>query len=341
MRALLAQAEAAGSEPTHKRDETTGAPVDFFQHPKLSWYGGGPQGKDWVDPGWSRDASGKLLCPWILNAAHDPALSYVPFLLTGDPYFLEELQFQGNETLGWTNYNRSVGHQIVNPSQTRTFSWSLRSIFQLARVTPNATPRWLKPRAYWKHILDDNLAYFSDTFVNNKVARSSTVFHAATLLNAIAGWQEDFLATVIGWGVRMGFEEWRPAYLWKLQATLARTNGKSGWPRQWCSPYYYLIAKNLDDPTYDPRSVPPTAWFKDWAAAWEEFRSNKGNHVVEPFTDDVSWQQSNAIDYLLYTRGCLALAVSLGVTEAQEPFEFVNRMTVRKGHMTYRWAIGT
>jgi hypothetical protein len=335
--ASLAQAEAAGSIPIHIRDENTGAPVNFYQYPKISWYYI-PQGNTWIKTnGDSRDG---LKCPWRSSDAHDPALSYVPYLLTGDPYFLETLQFQGNQALGWTNYHRGSGLQVVDPGQTRGEAWSLRTIFQLAKVSPDAPPKWLLPRAYWKHVLDDNRTYFTRTYIN-QTARASTVFHAATKLSAIAGWQEDFLACMLGWGVLMGFDEWRPAFLWKLQATLARTNGKSGWPRQFCSPYYYLIAKDLHDPVTEASGISPDVWFKDWAEAWKVFRSDPNNKVAEPFTDDVSWQEGGMTpDYLIYTRGVLALAAALGVAEAKEPHQFVNGMTVRRNYMTYRWAIG-
>ncbi len=335
--ASLAQAEVAGSVPVHMRDENTGAPINFYHYPMANWYWQ-PKANPWIKT--KADVQGGLQCPWRPEDAHDPALSYVPYLLTGDPYFLEELQFQGTQALGWTAYHRSSGLQVVDPGQTRGEAWSLRTIFQLARVSPDVPPKWLLPRSYWKHVLDDNRTYFTRTYIN-QTARSSTVFHAATKLSAIAPWQEDFLACMLGWGVLMGFEEWRPAFLWKLQATLARTNGKSGWPRQFCSPYYYLIGKDLQDPVTEPTGIPPNVWFKDWAEAWKVFRSSRDSNVVEPFSDDVSWQEGNMTpDYLVYTRGVLALAASLGVTEADEPYQFVNGMTIRRRYMTNRWAIG-
>ena len=334
--AVLAQGEAAGSMPMHVRDEHTGAPVDFFQYPKISWYYV-PQGDLWIKgPDSILDAKGVRTCPWSLSTSHDPALNYVPYLLTGDPYFLEELQFQGNQLLGITNYNRGR-LQVLIPGETRSFAWSIRTIFQLARVTPNVTPKWLKPRAYWKHILDDNHTFFTEIYVDSK-ARSSTVFHAATNLTSIAAWQEDFLAFVLGWGVWMGFAEWRPAYLWKLQATLARTNGKSGWPRQWCSPYYYQLGAKVPE-VDNPANAPPNVWFGNWSEAWSAYKTRPDNHVPAKFSDDINWQEPISGDYLIYTRGVLALATDLGVADAVEPFQFVDNMVRLKGYMTHRWAV--
>lgn len=338
--ALRAQAEAAASMPMHVRDEQTHAPVDFFKYPKLDWYYE-DSGKPWVKGSEAiRDGKGDITCEWSLSASHDPALNYVPFLLTGDPYHLEELQFQGNRTLGATNYHRSgSGLQIVYPGQTRSFAWSMRTMFQLAAVTPEQTPSWLKPRAYWRRIVSDNLTWFTKTYVNNP-SPACSVFAAATRLDEVAPWQEEFLAFCLGWGVMLGFEDWRKAFRWKLNSTLARTNGKSGWPRQWCTPYFMEIAKVEPSDSLHAEGSPPDIWLTSWKDAWARYRSDPNSKVTEPFPDTTSWAQDSSRHYLLYTRGVLALATQLGVTEAREPFAFVNAMAKDKS-MDYKWAVAS
>lgn len=336
--ALRAQAEAAASMPMHVRDENTHAPVDLFQYPDLDWYQR-PAGTPWVKgPQAIRDADNKVTCEWNLDSSHDPALNYVPFLLTDDPFHLEELQFQGNQTLGWVAYHRSENKlQIVYPGETRSFAWSMRTMFQLASVTPEATPKWLKPRSHWKRIVADNLKWFTKHYVENP-SPACAVFSAGPRIDDVAGWQEDFVTFCLGWAVLMGFEEWRPAFRWKLKATLARSNGKSGWPRRWCSPYYMDVAKTEPDGMYTDRS-PPDIWLTSWKDAWETFRKDPDNKVEGPIADTNSWAQSNSPDFLIYTRGVLALATQLGVAEAREPFAFVEEMVKGEGYMTHKWAV--
>ena len=343
LRAILAQAEAAGSIPTHYRDENTGAPIDFFQYPDASWYGDA-EGRHAIKGYDSIMENGHPSGPWRMDESHYPGVSYLPYILTGDPYFLEELQFQGTQVLGWTAFFRALTkRQIVFPGQTRGYAWSLRAIFQLAKVTPKATPKWLKANAYWSRVLNDNKEWFTSAYLRNQ-SPASTVFHAATQLTSIAAWQEDFLALVFGWGVWMGFADWREIYLWKLQATLARTNGTSGWPRQYCSPYYYKIGRDLPSTFVDPAAVKPQLWFRSWKEAWDAF-------VVDPeraqtfvsgtpgkFTDETSYQETLENDYLIYTRGVLAAATQLGVKEAAEPYSFVDNMAQQRRYMTNRWA---
>ena len=80
----MAQGEAASTVPWIVRDEKTGAPLDVIAYPKASLYG--PRGSDPFIP--------SLQGPVTPDSAHQPALAYLPFLLTGDPYHLESLQFQ-------------------------------------------------------------------------------------------------------------------------------------------------------------------------------------------------------------------------------------------------------
>jgi hypothetical protein len=336
--ALRAQAEAAASMPMHMRDEKTNAPVDFFQYPNADWYYE-PYGKPWIKGTEAiRDAEGQVTCEWNLDTSHDPALNYLPFLLTEDPFHLEELQFQGNQTLGYTGYHRSENNlQIVYPGETRSFAWSMRTMFQLAKVTPEATPKWLKPRAYWKHIVDDNLKWFTKHFVNNP-APICSVFAAGPRIDEVAAWQEDFVAFCLGWGVLLGFEDWRKPFLWKLKSTLARTSGKSGWPRQWCSPYYLNLATAEPHSMYADRT-PADIWLKSWSGAWKQFSADKENKVEEPFADATSWAQHNSPDFLIYTRGVLALAAHLGVDDAREPFAFVDKMVAGVHYMKFKWAV--
>ncbi len=345
LKAVLAQGEGAASMPIHFRDENTGGPIDFFQYPYANWYGY-PQGKTWIKgPYTIRDEKGRMTCEWHMNSSHEPAVSFVPYLLTGDPYYLEEMQFLGTQDIGWTSFHRSETHlEIADPMQTRGYAWSLRTLIQLARVSPTNPPKWLKPSSYWKRIIDDNLKWFTMNYVRNP-SRATTIFHAATKFDAVAAWQEEFLAFILGWAVWMGLDNWKEAYLWKLQATLARTNGTSGWPRQFCTPYYYAIGKSVPNDALYTSKVDPSVWYTDWTEAWEAFKAAPNHrHAFKSgdpnvFTDNFSWQQSNGKDYLIYTRAVLAQATQLGVKEAFEPYSFVNKMVDSLGYMTNRWSV--
>ncbi len=150
LQTLLAQAEAAGTIPWHLRDERTGAPLDTIRYDKATIYS--PEaGKPFI----ARTKTGVTVDP-----AHQPAIAYVPFLLTGDPYHLETMQFQSTYNIvTWPANARYRTHQV------RGHAWSLRTLGQLARVTPDATPRWMLRRGYFQELLNKQRDWMTQTFV--------------------------------------------------------------------------------------------------------------------------------------------------------------------------------
>ncbi|HBF49218.1 MAG TPA: hypothetical protein DDX04_01205, partial [Massilia sp.] len=97
----LGRADRAGSWSIHYRDRQTGRPISLIDFPYMTILG---------NPGDTRNRkTGKLeafprcpksACktPYAHDTAHQPAFAYLPYLVTGDHYYLEELQF-------WAMYN--------------------------------------------------------------------------------------------------------------------------------------------------------------------------------------------------------------------------------------------
>jgi hypothetical protein len=320
---VFAQAEASGSVPWHLRDERTGAPLDVYAHPTVHF------NMPRVDKQYEHIEVTKT--EWQIDDAHQPALAYVPYLLTGDPYYLEALQFQAAWGVGWTAYHRDVQKlAVANPGQTRSFAWTLRSVAQLARVTPAQTPRWLLPRAHWARLLADNLTYFTREWVKSPKAEQ-VVFRSATRPDMPQAFMEDYLAIVLGWLVTMGFEEWREAFAWKVGAEIARSDGRHGWPAQWCSPYMYAVRRPDGSP------------YRSWSEAWDAFRSDPRNKVPAAFPAWPRWAQNNSWGYTYYTLAALTIAQRLGVEGAGPAYRNVRTITLDgfrrgQGPMFYRWA---
>src|SRR5258706_6961034 len=75
--------------------------------------------------------------PWGADPAHEPSMSYVPYMVTGDLFHLEEMHF-------WATFNmasippesRGSGLGLVNGTQVRAQAWSLRSLGDAAYITP-------------------------------------------------------------------------------------------------------------------------------------------------------------------------------------------------------------
>jgi hypothetical protein len=322
---LRAQGEAGGSMPWHMRDENTGAPLDFGTYPKASWYPDGNVGS----PTFHGTAN-----PVTLDSAHMPALIYLPYLLTGDPYHLEDLQFQANWSWGWFNptYRPSI-------PQARAFAWTLRTLAQVTKVTPATTPQWLLPQSYFAAQLTTWRTFF-ETYYVNAAREERSIFRCCTPIDSssdqgptapggcwVSMWEDEFVTAVLGWVVAMGFTEWRPSFDWKVGSTIARTNGTSGWPRSQSTPYRTIL-----------RSAYNAPFVQNWSAAWTLTASVTGAQVG---SDPNVWYPSD-MTYLGYTRGALVYANLLGTAGAAASLAWATQQLVNKSwHTDYKWRIGT
>lgn len=319
---LRAQAEAAGTMPWHMRDETQTSPFDFRMYPNATWYwssnGGTPHVKT-------------ATTPITIDSAHQPALAYLPYLLTGDPYHLEDLQFQA--TWNWGALPAAYRPSIP---QARAFAWSIRTLAQAARVTPGATPSWLLPRSYWADQLATHRNWFQDNFVNS-IRPERLVFRATAPIESTRGetnapegtwvdpWQDEFVATVLGWMVAMGFSDWRTAFDWIIGGTIARTSQTSGWIRAHATPYRLIL-----------RATKTSPFAASWAEAWVLEQSIAKLTYTDPN------KYSGDFNYLSYSRGSLVYAAKFGTPGATENLAWsTNQLKARGWNTAYKWRLGT
>lgn len=319
---LLAQAEAGGTYPWCMRDENTGAPLDVVHYDGATVY----------EPRVGNPFIARTKTGIQLDAAHEPALAYVPFLLTGDPYYLEILQFQNV----YNFVERPPQYRYAMP-QARANAWSMRTLGQLAKVTPDKTPRWLLPRANFQTLLDGQRDWMLKDFVHNLdipkavfrttggVVGIEPEFKGMTI---ISPWQDDFQAFSYGWLVRMGHSDWDPIFRWKLGATIARTDGTSGWARAFPTTYRQILRESVDAP-----------WAKSWAEDWAINARHQNLSSADP--NVISITKGGQMTYLSYARGVLAIANELGVTEAMPCYDWMDRQlrAATVGQIEYKWSI--
>ncbi len=315
------QAEAAGTAPWHMRDENTGAPIDFNTYPKATWYSDPRTGSPYVKT---------IDCPVTLDSAHMPALAYLPYLLTGDPYHLEDLQFQA--TWNWGTLPPAYRPSIP---QSRTFAWNLRTLAQCARITPTTTPSWLLPRNYWLQMLTQTRQYFEAEYVNSmrperaRFRACCNIEAARDEVNAPGGtwvdpWQDDFVSTVLGWVVTMGHTEWRTSFEWSVGSAIARLGTTSGWVRAIGSPYRMILRETKTSPYAD-----------SWARAWQLTQLVAKVTYADPNT----WV-GNDLTYLTYARGALVFAQRLNTANVGSSITWADQqITSHKWKLAYKWRL--
>ena len=272
-----------------------------------------------------------------VEAAHFYPCSNMPWLLTDDPFFLEELQFACNWQILFDAYHRTNQglEGLVYPGQTRSFAWGMRDLFVCAASTPEVVPSWLQPRSVWKGCVDDNKT-FALRYVNSP-ARIHSLFRAWPVTNAIGSWQSSWLNAIVGLAVAQGFADWQPIFAWGVDLHIQMSNGMSGWNKQWPAPYYALpdkvttvgnVSLYYADTSHDATTCTSWADFWDYYKAGCNGQADSANgHTI----NDAGWdgrtlmsaQNYNSPSYLLHLRSVLAVAVARGISGASACYDFV------------------
>lgn len=221
---MLGIADGSGTWSIHFRDEKTGYPIrlDNAVNRLITTHGNfnhmGPlpvprcAGGDWS------------LCktPYTADSAHQPSLTYVPYLVTGDHFYLEELQFWAAvNSLGTDPARRSFELGHVRFDQIRGQAWSLRTLGQVAYITPDASP--MKP--YWTTQLNNNLEFYHEAFVvanPNELGAYESLGGKLFVSPNGSPWQDDFLTWSFGYINELGFTKAKPIVDWKAKYAVGR-----------------------------------------------------------------------------------------------------------------------
>ena len=224
----LGTADLAGSWSIHFRDKNTGRPISLIDFPYMTIFG---------TPTDTRNPATKLLeafpkcavgatCknPAVHDTAHQPAFAYLPYLVTGDYYYLEELQFWGMYNVFQTNpgYRQNV-KGLLSREQVRGQAWSMRTLAEAAYITPDNDHL----KAHFTRILTNNLDWYNTTYTNNPGANVFGVLdmNNAVIYNSdrgIAPWQDDFFTSAIGHAAELGFSGAQKLLAWKAKSPVIR-----------------------------------------------------------------------------------------------------------------------
>ena len=229
------QAEASGTFQAHVRDTNTWAPIDLKdEYPSATMY------------------SSSTGSPYILrgpvenrtDTGHMPSITYVPFLLTGDPYYLEANQFWANQ-----NMLSQPGNSSRISPVGRYFAWPMRHVYECFLATPDNVPSWLLPKSYWKHWVDMCRGLINDR-MNDNSDPYYYIFHTIpdygqsnTADPSRSGdhvWQQNMLELVVSW-IATTQDDWINQAEWLIQNGIARASSTSGWCRARPSPYHMRL----------------------------------------------------------------------------------------------------
>jgi hypothetical protein len=305
---LFANADVAGSVPWHARDLRTGGPINIDEHPKV-WLDGRSQAVPgvldrkfyWLDTKWQPDD------------AHQPSLTYLPYLLSGSRFYRDELAMQaGYVLLAIDPHYRGDSDGIVLGSQIRAVAWDLRTLGQAAYILPAG-----REQAYFQAKLEGNLKEILRRYVHGHELDAAGELEGYVpgpyaVETAVPPWQEDYLAMVLGSLDSMGFTDARPVLSWMTNFVAGRfLNGQRGYPPIYGTPYFLFVA--------DPSSRAP---LNTWAEAFIETFPPAHKPVTALDSPD------SGGGYAALARGALASIVNTtGSADAKAAYAFVKAHT--------------
>ena len=259
------------------------------------------------------------------DTAHEPPLAYVPWLLTGDPYYLEELQFAATFNVlcavPGQRGNYCIGFAL------RAHAWALRVLAQVRAGDARERRRAGCSRVpYWQEWLNTRgvvdrgpLRQADRAAVHGGALRGLPAFMAERrrLAGNHRNWRRAPTLQPVDGGLRGGGarpcradEDTRGLLVlileWKLANTVARTNGSSGWVRARTTPYTMPLRETEDAP-----------YAADWPAVWGLNVAMQPPEFVD-FDDPDVIPPGASLTYASYTMSALAMAATLGVEGAAE-----------------------
>jgi len=222
---MMSAAEGSGTWSMHYRDEKTGYPVRVDNEVNKN-----------ISTHWNLRETGPLpvprcgattdaLCgsPYADDTAHQPSLAYLPYLVTGDYYYLEELQFWAASNPLQTDpgyAGRGLG--LLRWQQVRGQAWSMRTLGHAAYITPDSHAL----KGYFTKQLDNNLDFYHATYVvgnpNQLGAYDGSGEGAASVGTTSSPWQDDFFTWSFGYLAELGFTKAAPILQWKAKFPVGR-----------------------------------------------------------------------------------------------------------------------
>lgn len=189
---MLANADAAAGVPIHYRDAPTDQPVSLVTHPGLAVRFGNSSATDALPP----VANGFTI--WTPDTNHQASFAYIPYMVTGDAFYLDETLFWANWNMASKDPNyRDYGKGLIYSEEVRGQAWALRSIGEATRALPDKHPM----KGYFKTRLSDNLAWYNTVYPprdpNDMKLSQIGMVERGDQLNNTRPWMNDYMAIVL------------------------------------------------------------------------------------------------------------------------------------------------
>jgi hypothetical protein len=260
--------DLSGSWPIHYRDKVTGQPVSIVDYPYIRDVRISSDSYNRALDRWENmpqcTPAAECATPYTPDTAHHPSFSYLPYLVTGDTYHLDELHFWAN----WNLITQNPGYRrhasgLVMSHQVRGQAWALRSLTQAAYIAPDDHPL----KGYFNKIVDNNIDWYTTTYVtgnSNQLGFLDNSGGSAVIYSGpggrrtgVASWQDDFFTASVGQAVELGFTKSKALLDWKARFPVGRMTAPG---YCWVDGAEYALAVRATD---------TSPYFTTFSQAWQ------------------------------------------------------------------------
>lgn len=214
---VINSGEMAAHCPIHYREVNAGK--SFYMHPisindrptiwttenRVSIYG---------------DTSDKLpekigdvdLSGWLVDRAHQGSFAYLPYIITGDRYFLDEMYYWASWSLSAMDYNASYGRDYSYGyirDQVRGEAWGFRNLVDASAFAADGDPE----KAYLANKIENNITkwmtekdrYSLNFWDIDWDTTDVTGLDSSQVLHPVSPWMEDFMLLSLAHAREQGF----------------------------------------------------------------------------------------------------------------------------------------
>jgi len=299
---MLTHADLVGGVPIHYRDAVTDQPLDLDRHPGVAVVVGESAKADAL-PAMSDAAS-----IWTPDIAHQGSFTFVPYVLTGDAFHLDELMFWAAWNLNSFNpAYREMGKGLLYSEQVRGQGWGMRALGEVARALPDAHPM----KAYFEQRLANNLAWYNATYREGGQTSPLGALVNPYDRDTIGPWQNDFFGLAVAQLAQDGYSQAKPIFNWVSRFNVGRFQHEAdaGYCVAKAPAYYVTIVK-----TVEGKKVFIDNWRELFQANWPGVTCTASLPV-----DPASYPDSS-LGYAANARAMLAAAANAGHPDALQVY---------------------
>jgi hypothetical protein len=247
---MLKHGEAAASWGIHIKEPDGVRLISIDEHPRF-----------WLDYRAEGDGRPRVVAATGVlrgmaepgDTAHQPSLAFVPYLITGDRFYLDEMKYWANFCLISSqpdDYARNAAQGLLISNEVRGMGWAMRNLADAAAFLPDAD----SSRAYFAQKLRNNLEWL-EHYASTHETPLNTVFgghrrwaeDSARSPQAhvfIALWEHTYLAWAVDRALQLGFSQ-GAAFRDRVARFQLRlfTSDSEGFDRSFAGSYVFAVAE--------------------------------------------------------------------------------------------------